>query len=671
MKPLYFIIFCSLLLLIPSTNHAQDITKELAKGPKVSDLLLNYPADVRQAFLEASLYPNTISKMSEEQRETQKEFERLISPQPRKTQEKIYNLVRYPDLLGDLVEGGEKSKGQIKEIANDYPKGVQEAAKDLGKKEYPLLRNIHQLYTQSDQKFESLTQPLPQTGRDAYRKLLQYPEVLTTLSENRDLTIALGDAYRRNPSETQTKLTELSQTMAKDNDEALQDYRQTLKNNPKAQEELKRSSKDFAEQYGYEDDYEDYPPPDDYSDNTVIVNVNPYPYWFGYPYWYPDPFWRPYPWWYLGGFSIGFGGGFFAWGWPSYWYTNWFYGYPSNFYHYPHLAGCYGNYYNRWRDRPVHNHFQPVIKTWADRNRDYVSNDLWRNDSQQVQRWRDFGKNRRGDFSSDASRHSLAKPQGQIDQPSRWQNERNGGQGRGSSDQFRKGPKGNPTFSERQPRWNNSQDLGRGGVKQAPINNIQENRGRQVGKGGPREDFRFQPNRGGPPNRGNAGREVGNVQRGNDRINNPSVQKGPMRERGPSSAPQMQNRGGGQQVQQERGRASAPMVQNRGGGRARVQQGQAARGSAPRIQNQPSIQRGGGNQGGRPSVSNAPANRGPTYSGPSNIGRSNMGRPTMSSPSSSSWGRGSSSFGGGGRSSMGGGNRGGGVSSFSRGGGRR
>lgn len=417
MKNLTLFLTAVLALVFSFPGQAQEsshsLDQALSQYSQAADTLAAYPVEVRQAILEASLYPDTLFAMGQQQQQSSAKFQKLVSPYPRKTQEKVYDLVRYPDLMESLVRGGKKSSSQIKKLAGDYPKGVQKAAKDLGRNEYPLLRNIQSLYARSDNNFDRSLQSLPLSSQTAYRTLLRYPEALETLSENRNLTLALGQAYRSNPGGTKATLDKLSVTVAQQNQDAAEDYRNTLKNDPKARAELKKSAKVFASEYGYEDQDYDYPPPTQNSGTTVVnININPYPYWFGYPYWYSYSYWRPYPIWYHTGFYFGLGGALIAWSTPSFWYTNWFYAYPSNFYRYPYLASCYGNYYYRWRQMPVYSGFHRGVRHWHHRNRHRIHDDLWRHDRRRGERWRDFGHRedgRRGGQDSRGHAHNHYK----------------------------------------------------------------------------------------------------------------------------------------------------------------------------------------------------------------------------------------------------------------------
>jgi hypothetical protein len=389
-----FVIFYLILGLYGTAEAAKPLTRldqEIQNNTDAADTLAGYSENVRQAAMEAAAYPSALWDLESRQSQSQDQFQKLISSYPRKTQEQVYELVRYPNLVADLVDGGQKSKGQIKDLTKSYSKKVQDAAEELGRKNYDLLRSVRDLSGTADRNFANSLSGLPSRTQSAYRTLMNEPELMKALGDNRDFTTALGDAYRSDPNGTRARINELSRTVAAQKAEALDDYRETINNNPEAREELQKSARAFANEYGYDEDDYNYAPPSN-SQTVVNINVNPYPYWSGYPYWYASPFWRPYPlWWYTG--FWGWGSGFYAWGLPSYYYTSWFYGYPRNFYYYPNLAGCYAGYYNRWRGRPYYySGFNRAVGNWQNRYRNQVSSDMWRSDANSANRWRQFGQ---------------------------------------------------------------------------------------------------------------------------------------------------------------------------------------------------------------------------------------------------------------------------------------
>jgi len=109
MKTLGFLLL-SLLIITPNAlaRVPKDVSQfeaAVKKDPGDMDKLLMYPSDVREAMLEASLFPDTIARLGQEQAKTVQQFRSLIQPYPRKIQEQVYELVRYPTLMKKLTEG--------------------------------------------------------------------------------------------------------------------------------------------------------------------------------------------------------------------------------------------------------------------------------------------------------------------------------------------------------------------------------------------------------------------------------------------------------------------------------------------------------------------------------------------------------------------------------------
>jgi hypothetical protein len=114
-----------------------------------------------------------------------------------------------------------------------------------------------------------------------------------------------------------------------------------------------------------------------------------YPFWFGYPRWYYYPRWNPYPWRYDWGWSVGFGG-WAIWGMPSFYFMNWYYGYPYHYYNYPGLACHFSDHYY------VHRNSLSSVSTtterWHQDNRDVIQGRLDPGDPGSREAVRELGK---------------------------------------------------------------------------------------------------------------------------------------------------------------------------------------------------------------------------------------------------------------------------------------
>jgi len=349
MKILYFSLIVLFIWGQPAQAEARkskavaSLEKEIKKDPQDMDKLLSYSADIREAMLEASLYPQTISQLTTIQEKARRNFRKSISMSPRKDQEKIYELTRYPTLMKKLVDDGKLSKKSIKEVSEGYPEDIQKIALDLGRKNYDQIKAIQSIHDWAEQQFERITRSLPLPAQTAFGKLIKTPEVLSTLSQNMTLTQSLGTAYKEDASGVVSYLDTRSEKIQKENAEATAEWERELEKNPKALEEMQKAGKVYAKEQGLDI----YEVPANTDVNTVYVNINPYPYWFGYPYWYPYAYWRPYPYWYSLGFYWGIGGGLFYWGYPSYGYASWYYGSFGGYYRYPYLSRYYYRNYRR------------------------------------------------------------------------------------------------------------------------------------------------------------------------------------------------------------------------------------------------------------------------------------------------------------------------------------
>jgi hypothetical protein len=74
------------------------------KKQKAVEALVLSPAKVRNAVLEASLYPELLAKVSNIQERSREQFKEILSPYDRKVQETIWDLVRFPEILNILTE---------------------------------------------------------------------------------------------------------------------------------------------------------------------------------------------------------------------------------------------------------------------------------------------------------------------------------------------------------------------------------------------------------------------------------------------------------------------------------------------------------------------------------------------------------------------------------------
>jgi len=412
-------------------------------------------------MLTASEYPEVLGRLGREQRESKAKFQNLIRPLSQKEQRQVYELTRYPPLLQSLAGSEKLSKKDIKALTSHYPESVQKAALDVGRKKHTLMQQVNALNLASKAQFESALVGIPADAQQSFRQLLQIPELLSSMEENLPLTQAMGAAYRADPVGLQKQLSTYEAEAETRNNEAVSAFQSDLQENPQVAKEMREVAQEYSDAEGY-DLYEVDQAP---SQTQVYVNINPYPYWFGGPWWYPYSYWRPYPYWWGLGFYFGPGWGIGFWGYPSYYYTNWYYGYYGHFYRYPYLSSYYWRHYNNYRYRygyqgnywrGYRNGFYRGVDNWYRNNgRDYFPN-RYVKDGHNPQRWSDYGK-RENRYHKDRDHYGS----NQVRRADYFPRSRQGDQGNHYGS--RQGNRGNPNGNgpdgrgNRQGSWDHSQ----------------------------------------------------------------------------------------------------------------------------------------------------------------------------------------------------------------------
>ena len=401
-NPMFLLIRLTLLLLLGSSllltaQPGGSLLAQLAEEEKDAvNALALYPEDTRLAILESSKYPEALIKMQRLQSQTSESFQGLVADYSKSTQEMIWDVTRYPGLVERLVAEGRGSRNAIDGILKDYPDAVAENARSAGMQYLPLLEEINRLQRSADEAYDALLKDYPPAAQEALNTLLGLPEVLTLLTDNIELTLLVGDLYRRDPALVLHKADSLNLEVARQNAQELEGWKAELENNPEAVDELKSSAQEFAREYGYDDEFYDYPDDDLYYDEheeTYVVEHHyyyNYPYWFGYPTWYTYPRWRPYPYWYDWGFYFRPGRTIVILHLPSFYFTNWYFYNPHHHYHYPHLSSHFVRHY-RYYPRSGGS-ITTSVATWQSRNREVITRNWMDDDNRLADRFREYGR---------------------------------------------------------------------------------------------------------------------------------------------------------------------------------------------------------------------------------------------------------------------------------------
>lgn len=321
-----------------------------------------YRDDVRRSILLASMQPQVLTGLAQQRASSQEAFTQIIQAYGQTKQGWFYDLSRYPDVLhalATLPAGSDRLV--VNGLTKNLPTDLQESAWKIYRHHNTDLVQIDQLNQRAQQTFDNLVGPLDVPTQQAFRQLIEMPDVLTQLTDQIDKTTRLGEAYRANPDQVTKDLTALHDSLTVQNQQALADYQNELNRDPQAQQELQQAGQAYAQANGYKTGIN----PNPAWVNTSYYYQNPYPFWFGYPYWYASPLWYPSAWWYGTGFYYGLGGNMVLFGLPSIGFSNWFFG--AGYRAYPHLYNQF-NQFNQYYQHNVGEH-----RLWAPTNAGFMN----------------------------------------------------------------------------------------------------------------------------------------------------------------------------------------------------------------------------------------------------------------------------------------------------------
>ena len=441
-----------IIMLISGTFLAGQSEKEMIKtmmdeDRSVIDALVMYPEDTRNEIFQISTHPELLIRIQNLQTKSKEKFQAILAEKKQEEQEKFYNLLRYEGLLKDLASNDDLTGKQLDEILSKYPKEIHETGKDLYKKNFKDLQQILNLNNDIIGTFNTMIASYSEESQNAASSLIKLPETLSLLVENLNLTILIGDLYKKEPEWVRHKADSINLEIARQEAEELEDYKQQLEDDPEAYKEMLEA----AEQYSSDNSIKNYNEEID-TDPTNTVTYH-YSYWYGYPHWYTTPLWAPVPWYYHTGFYFGPGGGAVFIGMPSPYYMGWHYTYYPN--RYVYLNSHYHRHY--YRHPYSHGGFHNSVNIHINRNNNIIVNNRRNNISPRTpsnriatprnndnQLGRDFknaNKERTGNVDRNNGKNQIknqrsniqSKPRSSYDRHKAYQNHRSNWSSRNSS----------------------------------------------------------------------------------------------------------------------------------------------------------------------------------------------------------------------------------------------
>jgi hypothetical protein len=288
---------------VPNAPGKAPLTEE---DKRIVRALALYPAETRQAILEATLYPEIIEALGKIAENSRKAFRDLVGDLSRESQALVWDVVRYPAMLDAVTAlGPSPSEDAVRQAIADQPPEAQEKLLQLIEQAPELAAQAHEIRLKAEQETDTLLSGYPLNVESAFRVVIEHPEALAKMNERPDVVERIAEVYRRDPDLVLARLEEVSQQIDADYDEAVQAWAQQLEANPEAAEQLVSASDAYAQEKGLPE----LEPQD--ADPTTEVNVDvtvdasaesapapgetysgeelqPYPYYYGPPPGYDD-----------------------------------------------------------------------------------------------------------------------------------------------------------------------------------------------------------------------------------------------------------------------------------------------------------------------------------------------------------------------------------------------
>ncbi|MGH7336481.1 MAG: hypothetical protein ACREI7_02780, partial [Myxococcota bacterium] len=217
---------------------------------KALETIASYPESTRESVLKASIHVDALVETQRIQEQSSASFQDRIGKLDKKQQEQIWEIVREPGLLDELATEERPSRSELAEIAERHPESLRPAIRSVGAKHHDMLVDIAEIHHRANERFDVAISDLDPESQQAFRDLLDKPELLSVLVRRVNLVVRLGDSYRRHPRDTRSYLSALAADVAQRNAAAEKEWAERLENDPKATAEFESAARDYSEEYG-------------------------------------------------------------------------------------------------------------------------------------------------------------------------------------------------------------------------------------------------------------------------------------------------------------------------------------------------------------------------------------------------------------------------------------
>src|SRR5262249_46507143 len=234
-------------LAIPGTARALKAPAPLSDleeaDRKAIETIAAQPEHLRDSVLKASLHVDALVETQRIQEQSSASFQERIGKLDRKQQEQMWDLVREPGLLDELATEETPDRDQLDEIAARHPEKLSPAIHEFGAEHHEMLVEIAEIHHRASDRFDAAIADLDPEPQQAFRNLVDEPELLSVLVRRVNLVVRLGDSYRQDPKTTRSYLSALAEDVARRNADSEKEWKKRIESDPKAAEELDEAAR--------------------------------------------------------------------------------------------------------------------------------------------------------------------------------------------------------------------------------------------------------------------------------------------------------------------------------------------------------------------------------------------------------------------------------------------
>jgi hypothetical protein len=156
---------------------------------KALETIAGHSETLRDAVLKSSTHVDELIEIQRIQEQSSASFQERIGKLDRKQQEQMWEIVREPGLLTELATETPPSSSELDEIVKRHPEDLAPAIHEYGAKHHDLVMDVAAIHDRARDRFDAALSDLDEETQQAFRKLVDEPELMSVLVHRVNLVV--------------------------------------------------------------------------------------------------------------------------------------------------------------------------------------------------------------------------------------------------------------------------------------------------------------------------------------------------------------------------------------------------------------------------------------------------------------------------------------------------